>query len=140
MPPREASNSPLVGSTTADSHRNPISIALLFYLVTLAAIVAASLGRLSSDEFLTTQALWVSIVAGAVIGSMIGIVVGLTYLKSGKAAVAGLSVGLVLGCVAGALALVNTQHFLSNMAIAFGGGWLVILMILMTTRNQARTQ
>lgn len=123
-----------------EAQRNPISIALLFYVVTLAAIVAASLGRLSSDELVTIRSLLVMILTGSILGLCLGFATGLFYFKSLKGMLIGMGVGLIMGAGAGALALVSHHHFLANMTIAFAGCWIVILMMLATARYQAQVE
>ena len=114
--------------------KNPISIAMLFYALTLAAIVASCAGRLSSNQDLSKTTVAVCAVVGSGIGIAIGFLGGAFYYRSGKAALAGLPVGGVLGAIAGVLTLLKDTHYLSTMTIAFGGCWLLVLSMLARAR------
>lgn len=115
-------------------HRNPISIAMMFYMLTLAAIVAACLGRLSGDDSVTFGALGTSIAAGSFTGLLIGFLGGTFYFKSVRVSLTGLGVGAVLGSVAGALTLIREENFIPMMTVAFSGCWLMIVVILLAAR------
>ncbi len=128
-------NSP--SELSRETQRKPLSIALLFYLVTLAAIVAASLRHLPNDDAITVEALIAALVAGGIIGLGFGLAAGITYFKSGTATTIAMASGILIGCAAGAVALIRAEHFIANMSIAFGGCWIVILMMLTTARFQA---
>jgi len=119
-------------------NRNPISIAMLFYVLTLAAIVAACLGKLSMTEGVTKTALGAAAAVGGVVGLLTGFLGGSFYFKSFKAASIGLGVGLVLGAVGGVLTVVRGEHFLQMMSIAFAGCWLMIVVMLLAARFQVR--
>lgn len=115
-------------------HRNPISIAMLFYVLTLAAIVAACLGRLSGDSHATYGALGAAIVGGSFFGLIIGFLGGTFYFKSVKASLVGFGVGGILGAVAGALTVIGEVNFIPMMIIAFSGCWLMIVVMLLAAR------
>jgi hypothetical protein len=119
-------------------HRNPISIAMLFYVLTLAAIIAACLGRLSGDARATYGTLGAAILSGSFIGIIIGFLGGTFYFKSVKAALVGFGVGTVLGAVAGALTIIREVNFVPMMTIAFTGCWLMIVFILLSARWQVQ--
>lgn len=119
-------------------HRNPITIAMLFYVLTLAAIIAACLGRLSGDDRATYGTLGAAIVSGSFIGLLIGFLGGTFYFKSVKAALVGFGVGAALGAVAGALTIIREVNFVPMMTISFSGCWLMIVVLLLTARWQVR--
>jgi len=121
-----------------NEHRNPISIAMLFYILTLAAIVAACLGRLSGDARVTYGTLGAAIAGGSFIGMLIGFLGGTFYFKSVKASLIGFVVGVMLGTVAGALTIIREVNFVSMMTIAFSGCWLMIVFMLLAARWQVR--
>ncbi len=113
---------------------SPLSLAFLFYMVTIGAVLSACLRPLSADGVLTTQSLSLAIVIGGGAGSTIGFLIGLMWVRSQWLALIGLFSGLAVGAVAGALALVRADHFLELVWIALGGSWLIILTICLSTR------
>ncbi len=118
--------------------RNPISIAMLFYVLTLAGIVAACLSKLTGNEGLTFTVLGTAAAAGSFLGLLIGFFGGTFYFKSIKASFIGLGVGLLLGAVGGVLTAVREIHFLPMMLIAFSGCWLLVVVMLLGARFQVR--
>jgi hypothetical protein len=128
----EGSQVPLI------EHRNPISIAMLFYVLTLAAIVAACLGRLVGDARVTYGTMGAAIAAGSFTGLLIGFLGGTFYFKSVKASLVGVGVGAILGTVAGALTLIREVNYVPMMIIAFSGCWLMIVVMLLAARWQVR--
>lgn len=119
-------------------HRNPISIAMLFYVLTLAAIVAACLGRMSGDQAATYGVLGAAIASGSFLGLVIGFLGGTFYFKSVKAALVGFGVGTILGSVAGALMVIKEVNYVPMMTIAFSGCWLMVVVMLLAARWQAK--
>jgi hypothetical protein len=117
-------------------HRNPISIAMLFYVLTLAAILAACLGRMSGDQGTTYGALAAAIASGSFLGLVIGFLGGTFYFKSVKASLVGFAVGAILGGVAGALTIIKEVNFVPMMTIAFSGCWLMVVVMLLAARWQ----
>ncbi len=115
-------------------NKNPISIAMLFYVLTLAAIVASCAGRLSSDQEISKTTIAICSIVGGAVGIAIGFLGGAFYFKSVKATLVGVFVGGAIGVVAGVLTLLNDTHFLSNMTVAFGGCWLLVLSMLAKAR------
>ncbi len=124
--------------TPAAEHRNPISIAMLFYILTLAAIIAACLGRLSGDDGVTSRALGAAIAGGTFLGLVIGFLGGTFYFKSVKASMVGVVVGAMLGTVAGALTVIREVNYIPMMAIAYSGSWLLMIVMLLAARWQVR--
>jgi hypothetical protein len=120
------------------AHRNPISIAMLFYILTLAAIIAACLGRLSGDARVTYNSLGTAIAGGTFIGLLIGFLSGTFYFKSVKASLVGVGVGAILGTVAGALTIIRDADFVPMMTVTFSGCWLMIVIMLLAARWQVR--
>jgi hypothetical protein len=116
--------------------KNPLSIAMLFYILTLAAIVAACLGKLSVTEGVTRSTVVAAVVVGSVVGLLVGSLGGGFYFSSIKAALIGLVVGLFLGAVGGALTIITGEHSLEMLTIAFAGCWLIIVLMLVAARFQ----
>lgn len=119
-------------------HRNPISIAMLFYILTLAAIVAACLGRMSGDATATASALGAATAGGCFFGLILGFLGGTFYFKSVSASLIGVGVGATLGIVAGALTVIKEVNYVPMMTIAFSGCWLMIVVMLLGARWQVR--
>ena len=119
-------------------HRNPISIAMLFYVLTLSAIVAACLSRLSGDSRITYVSLGTAIAGGTFTGLLIGFLGGTFYFKSVRASLIGFGMGAIVGTVAGALTLIREANFIPLMAITFNGCWLMIVVMLFAARWQVR--
>ncbi|MCA9157526.1 MAG: hypothetical protein KDA72_04320 [Planctomycetales bacterium] len=119
------------------SQRSPITLAFFFYLITFGAIVSAALRTLSSDATVTTQALSLMIGVGAGLGSLCGWALGMFVFRSWTLAGMGMVSGLCLGCVAGALTLISSKHFLEVNLIAFGGAWLMIVCMCLSARHKA---
>ena len=117
-------------------HRNPISIAMMFYVLTLAAIVAACLSRLSGDVRVTYVSLGTAIAGGSFTGLLIGFLGGTFYFKSVRASLIGVVVGAILGAIAGALTVIREVNFVPMMTIAFSGCWLMIVAMLLAARWQ----
>ncbi len=118
----------------AQRARSPLTLAFLFYLVTIGAVLSACLRPLSADGALTTQSLTLAIVIGGGAGSTIGFLIGLVWVRSQWLALVGLFCGLAVGAIAGALALVRSEHFLELVWIALGGSWLIVLTICLAAR------
>ncbi len=53
-------------------HRNPISIAMMFYILTLAGIIAACVGRIAQQEAVSKNYAMASIAGGCFLGLLIG--------------------------------------------------------------------
>lgn len=119
------------------SQRSPITLAFFFYLITFGAIVSAALRTLSSDATVTTQALSLMISVGAGLGSLSGWALGMFVFRSWPLAGMGMVGGLCLGCVAGALTLISSKHFLEVNLIACGGAWLMIVCMCLSARVKA---
>lgn len=117
-----------------DGRRNPLSVALLFYIVTLGAIVSACLRSLVVSDDVTVQSLAFLIGFGIAIGFFGGVTIGAFYFKGFFASSIAAAVGVGVGGLAGALALVDGSNFEEISLTAFGGCWVLILMMLLATR------
>ena len=114
--------------------KNPISIAMLFYVLTLAGILASCFGRLETNGSVTQTAITWALIIGSVTGTVLGMVGGAFYFRSAKAAVITLLIGGVLGAAGGVLTLIREKHYLSILTIAFAGCWLLIVLMLLKAR------
>ncbi len=121
-------------STSATPRTSPFTIALLFYVVTLGGIVSACLRTLIGNEFATARVLVTMLVAGAVFGLIFGAATGVIRFRTFAAALIGAGVGTVIGSLAGSLALVSGQHFSEIALTAFGGCWVLVLLMLAVAR------
>ncbi len=138
MMENQSNPSSLASNPAFPEHRNPISIAMMFYILTLAAIIAACLGRLTGDSRVTYGVMGTALGSGAFVGLCIGFLGGTFYFKSVQASLIGFAVGAVLGTVAGVLTLVREVNYLPMMAITFSGCWLVIVVMLLAAKWQVR--
>lgn len=122
-------------SLAAGENRPAVSLSMLFYLVTCGAIVSAALANLADSELVTPAALSGAVVIGAVGGALSGsLAAGLLY-RIPRAALWGLLIGAILGATAGMLSLVQSQHHGKTLLIAFAGGWLLIVLLMITARQ-----
>ncbi len=130
-----------VPSTGSQStQRSPISISLLFFVVTVGAILSACLRTLVGNESITSRVMAVLVVTGVVVGFISGGCLGMFGYKSAKAAGICSLVGLIVGAVAGGLAAVSGDSFGEIALIAFGGCWLLILSMLISARFRGGEQ
>ena len=114
--------------------KNPISIAMLFYVLTLAGIVASCVGRIEGDVGTSRTTIWVATIVGSVLGTLIGSVGGGFYFRSIMGALVSLFVGGLLGAVGGVLTVIRDVHFLPMMTLAFSGCWLLVVLMLVKAR------
>ena len=116
------------------SAQSPLTITLLFYIVTMGGIVSACLSTLSGNENVTTVAVAVALGAGATIGVKLGIFVGLFYFRRVRDCGIGAVVGAGVGLVAGGLSLVSSEDYWSVASLSFAGCWLLVLLMLVSAR------
>ncbi|MEZ6078534.1 MAG: hypothetical protein R3C56_23545 [Pirellulaceae bacterium] len=83
------------------------------------------------------SALSLMISVGAGLGSLSGWALGMFVFRSWPLAGMGMVGGLCLGCVAGALTLISSKHFLEVNLIACGGAWLMIVCMCLSARVKA---
>ncbi len=120
--------------------RGPISIAFLFYLITLAAILSACMSTLVIGEAVTAQLLTRMIFVGIFCGLLIGGLTGIFYYRGWKAIAFGTLLGSVIGAFAGALALIKNDNYMEIVWVAFLGSWFIIIAMLLTARFQKQVQ
>ena len=125
---------------SARAARGPISIAFLFYLITLAAILSACLRTLVIDETVTGQLLTRMIFICIASGLLVGGLTGTFYYRGWKAIAFGTMVGTVIGACAGALALIKNDRYMEIVWVAFLGSWFIIIAMLLTARFQKQVQ
>lgn len=117
-----------------DDQRSPLTIATLFYIVTLGAIFSASMRTLVGDEQATSGAFGFAFSLGAIVGSVAGLGLGLFYFRSAMATGMGLIAGILTGLMAGALSLVDSQHFVESSTLTFVGCWVLVLCMAFSAR------
>ena len=115
--------------------RSPMSLALLFYLITLAAVLSACLQLLRGQDVPRTAFLTYCVV-GIVLGFVLGGAGGAFVTRRATATLIGSMLGLPLGGVAGVLALINHQRFEAAMIGAFCSCAVLIFCVLLATRFQ----
>ncbi len=114
--------------------RNPVTVALLFYVVTVGAILSACLRTLVGDDTLTGESLQRVVLIGIVVGLLSGGILGFYVIKGRLSAVVASSIGILVGAIAGGLSLVQSKYFYEITLIAFAGCWLLIVVMLLSAR------
>jgi hypothetical protein len=114
--------------------QNPLSLAFLFYLVTLGAIISACLRPLSNNAGVTVQTLQTALGVLGVTGLLLGFLLGLFVFRRWLLALGGIFCGLCIGLLAGALTLISSENFFEVMLIAAAGGWLLIVAMCLAAR------
>lgn len=115
--------------------RNPITITLLFYLVTAAAIVAACYRYIdveSDSNFIQTI---VASAIGAVIGAILGMIV--LFRRSSHVWIAPL-LGIAIGIAVGPLLRIRLIHFGSLIGLSFLGSWILVVLMAVSARLDQR--
>ncbi|MEM7557817.1 MAG: hypothetical protein AAF394_01715 [Planctomycetota bacterium] len=116
------------------SAQSPLTITLLFYIVTMGGIVSACLATLSGNENVTVLALAAALGVGATIGIMLGVFVGLFYFRRVRDCGVSAVVGAGVGLVAGGLSLVSSEDYWTVASLSFVGCWLLALLMLASAR------
>ncbi len=119
------------------SDRSPITLAFLFYLVTVGGIISACLGTLAGNPAATRESLEMAMMVCGGIGMVIGFLLGLLRFRSWKLAAWGTLSGLFVGLIAAALTMISAEDFLQVNLIASIGGWLMIVVMCLTARYKA---
>ena len=114
--------------------RNPLTMAMMFYVVTIGGIVSASMRSLSESAVATNESLVRLCSIGGAIGFTLGSALGFFIFRKSSALMAGGVIGTLVGTVAGGLALIETKNFLEISLLAFGGCWLLVVVMLLSAR------
>lgn len=115
--------------------RNPVTLTMLFYALTLAAILAACLRYVAIERSGTTSEFALSSMIGGVIGWIIG-----TFQVFSRNSHAWMSpvLGLSLGIVLGPLLRVKMTHFGTIIGLSFLGSWILVLIIALASKLNQR--
>lgn len=116
--------------------RNPVSISMLFYVVTLGAILSASLRGLTNNESLTSASVSAVLGVSSVIGLVIGVHVGIFAIKGWLGAVSAGVSGLLVGALSGALLLINQEDFTTTLLVSLLGCWLLTVIMLLSAKTR----
>lgn len=116
--------------------RNPVTISMLFYVVTLGAIVSAGLRGLTANESLTMASVSTVLGVSVVLGLVLGVHVGIVAIKGWLGAVAAGLSGMLIGGLSGALLLINQQDFTTTLLISLLGCWLLIVIMLLAAKSR----
>lgn len=114
---------------------NPITLMLLFYVLTASAIIASSYQYIRADKNYSLGQITNSIILGAIIGVFIGIVV--MFRRKSYVWMAPL-LGPLLGVAIGPLIRIKIEYFSSLIALSFGGCWFLIVMMCVAARFKRR--
>lgn len=115
----------------------PLSVALLFYIVTVSAIATACLRTLANNEFATWEATTQISIAVAGLGLVCGVIAGFVYRTSGLDFFLLPVVGCVVGAFSGLLLLIDAKYFTEVLLLAFSGCWVLIVGMLLVARFQS---
>lgn len=115
--------------------RNPITITLMFYLVTAAAIVAACYRYIDVENDSSVLQTIAASVIGAVIGAILGTIV--MFRRSSHVWIAPL-LGIVIGLAVGPLLRIRLVHFGTLLGISFLGSWLLVVLMAVSARLDRR--
>lgn len=121
-------------SEQSRSMRNPLTMSMLFYVVTIGGILSASLRTLGGSSVVTTESLIQIEIIGIVLGVILGFGIGFFLFRKGTACVSGALLGFLVGAVAGGLALVEIDNFVEIAGLAFGGSWVLVVTMLLSSR------
>ncbi len=115
--------------------RSPISLSMLFYFVTIAAIVAANIRFIQSDSSVTFN----QVVLACTICALTGMVLGFGMWGRGIAKYwPAPLLGFALGAAVGPLLCVRLTHFSELIAMSFFGSWILIVLMCVTARFSTR--
>ncbi|QDV28115.1 hypothetical protein Q31a_65100 [Aureliella helgolandensis] len=120
--------------TAPRSGRSSISIAFLFYIITLCAILVAALQRISVNEAVTGWVVAAVLAVGIGVGLLIGLLFGVVRVKGPSGALVGCCAGAVVGAIAGPISLIGSDQFYSVLALTLFGCWILIALMLLATR------
>ena len=115
--------------------RSPITLSTLFYLVTVAAIMAACVRFIQSDSSVTVQQIIFACIIAAITGMSLGFCMWIRGIAQNWAAPI---LGLALGAVVGPLLCVRLTHFSELIGMSFLGSWLLIVLMCITARFSMR--
>lgn len=119
--------------------KSSLSVALLFQVVTLAGIVAASLANVPwRSESINSNVIMLTMIYGAVLGCIIGILPTIFYARDFVSlSCVSLTAGS-LGAMVGLLLLIPNDHFFRVILISFSGSWLILITMLLVARWSER--
>jgi hypothetical protein len=112
------------------------SLLLLFYLMTMAAIVVAACRMAFDNSHLTLQSFGMGAVVCAGGGSIVGSVIGFLVDRNSVGLFIGASVGICAGLVATWMALIDPTHYTNLNLLVIGGCWLIAAVAITANRFQ----
>ncbi len=122
----------------ASSVRRGASLAMLFYIVTVAAMLAACLRSLESEESISIVALVTILVIASAVSGAVGFVAGWLRIGKFRYALLGAFLGMAMGAVAGLLIQIRPEHFVNSMNTLYLGCWCIMLIMLTASRFSDR--
>ena len=134
-PPKQASTPASPDSASVES-RSVVSLATMFYLVTIGAVFSACLRLLFIDDGPTAEAYAKVAMVGVVLGTSVGSICCGFYYQQARQGMLGALVGGCLGAVYGLVSLIPIALFYELYLTAFAGCWLLIVLMLGMARFQ----
>ncbi len=125
-------------SKSRASSRRGASLAMLFYIVTVAAMLAACLKSLEGDKSISIQALVAILIIASAVSGAVGFVAGWFRIGKFRYAVLGAFLGMAIGAVAGLLIQIRPKNFVGNMNTLYIGCWCIMLIMLIASRFSIR--
>lgn len=123
-------------STSSPGGKSSYSLLLLFYLMTLAAILIAVCRMATDNSQLTVQAFARGTIVFGVLGLILGITIGFIVARRAVGPLLGAIVGMGTGLAATFMVLADPIHF-ANMAVLVAAGcWLVAVIAVVANRLQ----
>ncbi len=118
------------------AHSDSISLAFLFYVVTLSGIVAACVRMVIGNEFATWPTIWAVIGGCGAICWLTGQIMAYQRNRTVAGTMIGGAIGALLGVVAGLVTLIPAENYFDLLNAAFGGTLVLVAVMLVLTRFQ----
>ena len=115
------------------SQQNPISLAMLFYMVTVAAILLGCYRYIAPTNATGSQYL-----AASLLGAFIGFFAGAALILRKANPMISSALGMLVGASVGPVLCIRAVDFGSILLVTFVGGWLMVLLVCLAARKNSR--